>query len=89
MSKFKAGQTIPEKFVLKNAAGAAVQQTGLPTFMRTDRAGACDSNAGLENPEPVSPPVVGAERSGLPARTAAGPSPDPGDPLDDFLEHHA
>ena len=35
MSKFKAGQTIPAKFVLKNAAGAAVQQTGIPTFTRT------------------------------------------------------
>ncbi len=35
MSKFKAGQTIPAKFVLKNAAGAVVQQTGVPTFTRT------------------------------------------------------
>ena len=58
MSKFKAGQTIPAKFVLKNAAGAAVQQTGIPTFTRTDRLGACDSAAALENPEPVSADVV-------------------------------
>ena len=58
MSKFKAGQTIPAKFVLKNAAGAAVQQTGVPTFTRTDRLGACDSSAALENPEPVSASVV-------------------------------
>ena len=36
MSKFKTGQTIPAKFVLKNAAGAAVQQTGIPTFTRTE-----------------------------------------------------
>ena len=45
MSKFKAGQTIPAKFVLKNAAGAVVQQTGIPTFTRTDVLGACDSTA--------------------------------------------
>ena len=37
MSKFKAGQTIPAKFVLKNAAGAVVQQTGTPIFTRTGR----------------------------------------------------
>ena len=58
MSKFKAGQTIPAKFVLKNAAGAVVQQTGIPTFTRTDRLGACDSAAALENPELVSASVV-------------------------------
>jgi hypothetical protein len=58
MSKFKAGQTIPAKFVLKNAAGAAVQQTGSPTFTRTERLGACDSTAALETPEPVSASVV-------------------------------
>ena len=58
MSKFKAGQTIPAKFVLKNAAGAAVQQTGIPTFTRTDALGACDSSAALENPEPVPASVV-------------------------------
>ena len=58
MSKFKAGQTIPAKFVLKNAAGAAVQQTGIPTFTRTGLLGACDSNAALENPEFVSASVV-------------------------------
>ena len=58
MSKFKAGQTIPAKFVLKNAAGAAVQQTGVPTFTRTGRLGACDSSAALENPEPCQASVV-------------------------------
>ena len=58
MSKFKAGQTIPAKFVLKNAAGAVVQQAGIPTFTRTDRLGACDSAAALENPEPVPADVV-------------------------------
>jgi hypothetical protein len=58
MSKFKAGQTIPAKFVLKNAAGTAVQQTGIPTFTRTGLLGACDSAAALEYPEPVSASVV-------------------------------
>ncbi|AMY13017.1 Kelch motif [Luteitalea pratensis] len=58
MSKFKTGQTIPAKFVLKNAAGAVVQQTGIPTFTRTGRLGACDSAAALETPEPVSASVV-------------------------------
>ena len=58
MSKFKAGQTIPAKFVLKNAAGAAVQQTGIPTFTHTAPLGACDSAAALENPEPVPASVV-------------------------------
>ena len=58
MSKFKAGQTIPAKFVLKNAAGAVVQQTGVPTFTRTGVLGVCDSNTALENPEPVSASVV-------------------------------
>ena len=58
MSKFKTGQTIPAKFVLKNVSGAAVQQTSNPTFTRTERLGACDSVAALENPEPVSADVV-------------------------------
>ena len=58
MSKFKAGQTIPAKFVLKNADGTVVQQTGMPTFTRTDRLGACDPAAALETPEPVSASVV-------------------------------
>ncbi|MBT0651768.1 MBG domain-containing protein [Geomobilimonas luticola] len=41
MSSFKAGQTIPAKFVLKNAAGAVVMQTGNPTFTRTGNLGSC------------------------------------------------
>jgi hypothetical protein len=36
----------------------------------------------------VAPGVGRAKRSGLPARRAAGSFPYPGDPLDDFLEHH-
>ena len=58
MSKFKAGQTIPAKFVLKNVAGAVVQQTGIPTFTRTELLGACDSAAALENPALVPASVV-------------------------------
>ena len=34
-SKFKLGQTIPAKFVLKNAAGDVVQQAANPTFTRS------------------------------------------------------
>jgi hypothetical protein len=44
-SKFKLGQTIPAKFVLKNAQGVIVQQVGNPTFSRSDNLGACDANA--------------------------------------------
>ncbi len=33
-SKFKLGQTIPAKFDIRDAAGAAVQQTPNPTFLR-------------------------------------------------------
>jgi hypothetical protein len=58
MSKFKAGQTIPAKFVLKNAAGAVVQQTGNPDFIRTGNLGACDSSATPENPETLQASVV-------------------------------
>jgi hypothetical protein len=58
MSKFKAGQTIPAKFVLKNAAGAVVQQMGNPEFTRTGNLGACDSSAAPENPETLQASVV-------------------------------
>jgi hypothetical protein len=44
-SKFKLGQTIPAKFVLKNALGTVVQQSPNPTFSRSGNLGACDSNA--------------------------------------------
>jgi len=58
MSKFKAGQTIPAKFVLKTLAGAVVQQTGSPEFSRTGNLGACDSVSTLENPETFQASVV-------------------------------
>jgi hypothetical protein len=47
-SKFKLGQTIPAKFVIKDAAGASVQQTPNPTFSRSGNLGACDANAALD-----------------------------------------
>jgi hypothetical protein len=43
MSKFRLGQTIPAKFVLKNANGNVVQQTGNPTFTRSANLGACSA----------------------------------------------
>ena len=55
-SKFKLGQTIPAKFVLKNASGQVVQQTGSPTFSRSDRLGSCDSTAVLDTIEEVALP---------------------------------
>jgi hypothetical protein len=44
-SKFKLGQTIPAKFVLKNAQGVVVQQSGPPTFTRSGNNGVCDATA--------------------------------------------
>ena len=44
-SKFKLGQTIPAKFVLKNAQGVVVQQSGTPTFTRSNNNGVCDATA--------------------------------------------
>jgi hypothetical protein len=40
-SRFKLGQTIPAKFVLRDASGTIVQQTGDPVFTRTNRLGDC------------------------------------------------
>jgi MBG domain (YGX type)/Galactose oxidase, central domain/Kelch motif len=58
MSKFKAGQTIPAKFVLKNAAGAVVQQTGNPEFSRSANLGACEAISTFEDPPAVPADVV-------------------------------
>jgi hypothetical protein len=58
MSKFKLGQTIPAKFVLKNAAGALVQQVGSPEFSRTGYLGACDVNSIPEDVPAVPADVV-------------------------------
>ena len=54
-SKFRLGQTIPAKFLLKNAAGAVVQQTGNPAFSRSQNLGACDSSTQPEIEEVVPP----------------------------------
>jgi hypothetical protein len=54
-SKFKLGQTIPAKFVLKNAAGAVVQQATAPTFSRSGNLGACDSTATPDTTDAVTP----------------------------------
>jgi hypothetical protein len=54
-SKFKAGQTIPAKFVLKNFAGQVVQQASNPTFTRSDRLGTCDITTAPEAELPLSP----------------------------------
>jgi hypothetical protein len=54
-SKFKLGQTIPVKFDLKDAFGQVVQQTGSPTFTRSNNLGACDSSASLDTVPTVSP----------------------------------
>jgi hypothetical protein len=49
-SKFKLGQTIPVKFVLKNEAGQIVQQTPNPTFTRSASLGSCDNSLDPEDP---------------------------------------
>ena len=54
-SKFKTGQTIPAKFVIRNAAGAVVQQTPNPTFTRTGNLGACDSSTDPESLPTIDP----------------------------------
>jgi MBG domain-containing protein/YDG domain-containing protein len=53
-SKFKLGQTIPAKFVLKNAAGAVVRQATDPTFTRSGNLGACDNTAAPDTTEAVT-----------------------------------
>jgi MBG domain-containing protein len=54
-SKFKLGQTVPAKFVLKNAAGAVVRQATDPTFALSGNRGACDSTASADTTELVTP----------------------------------
>jgi hypothetical protein len=53
-SKFKAGQTIPAKFVLRNAAGNVVQQVGEPTFTRSANRGVCDATTTVETTDVVA-----------------------------------
>ena len=54
-SKFKLGQTIPAKFVIRNAAGTTIQQSSNPTFTRTGNLGGCDINAAPDALETVTP----------------------------------
>jgi hypothetical protein len=58
-SKFKLGQTIPAKFVLKNAAGAIIQQVGSPTFSRSGNLGSCDATTEPETITEVITPDAG------------------------------
>jgi hypothetical protein len=54
-SKFKLGQTIPTKFVIKDAAGNVVQQATNPKFTVSDNRGACDITAALDTAPTVVP----------------------------------
>ena len=54
-SKFKLGQTIPAKFVLKNANGVVVQQTTSPIFTRSGNRGACAASLDSEDRTAVDP----------------------------------
>ena len=56
-SKFKLGQTVPVKFVLRDAAGLSVQQTVNPNFLMSGNLGSCASYATLETMDPVTPDV--------------------------------
>jgi hypothetical protein len=58
-SKFKLGQTIPAKFVIKNAAGTVIQQSGSPTFSRSGNLGSCDTTAALDTIAEVVAPDAG------------------------------
>jgi hypothetical protein len=54
-SKFKAGQTIPAKFVITNAAGLVIQQSSTPAFSRTGNLGSCDLTAADDTLPSVTP----------------------------------
>jgi hypothetical protein len=54
-SRFKLGQTIPAKFVLKNASGAVVLQSTNPIFTRSGNRGACAASLDPETPPTVNP----------------------------------
>jgi hypothetical protein len=55
-SKFKLGQTIPAKFVIKNAFGTVVKQASNPTFTRSAKLGTCDVNAAVDPlPDTLAP----------------------------------
>jgi hypothetical protein len=54
-SKFKLGQTIPAKFVIRNAQAVIVQQVGNPGFSRSNRLGSCDAYTAPESADLVVP----------------------------------
>ena len=54
-SKFKLGQTIPAKFLLKNAAGAVVQQAATRRSPAPGTWVRCDATAAPERPTSVTP----------------------------------
>ena len=56
-SKFKLGQTVPVKFVLRDAAGLSVQQTVNPNFLMSGNLGSCSSYTTLETTDPLTPDV--------------------------------
>ncbi|HET7691029.1 MAG TPA: YDG domain-containing protein [Nocardioidaceae bacterium] len=47
-SKFKLGQTIPAKFVIKDAFGTVVQQSSQPQFSKVFRGKTCDASGTTE-----------------------------------------
>jgi hypothetical protein len=57
-SKFKLGQTIPAKFVLTDAFGNVVQQSGNPTFTRSGNRGSCDVTAVLDSVQLITADTV-------------------------------
>ena len=63
-SKFKLGQTVPVKFVLRDAAGLSVQQTVNPNFLMSDNLGSCSTYTTLE--------TVNLERTGRVAGVQVG-----------------
>jgi hypothetical protein len=53
-SKFKLGQTIPAKFVIKDANGVVVQQVGNPAFSKTYLGASC-GQAVSDTTDPATP----------------------------------
>ncbi len=54
-SRFRLGQTIPAKFVLRDAAGNPVVQDANPTFSRSGNLGTCDATAVTDSLPSVDP----------------------------------
>jgi hypothetical protein len=54
-SKFRLGQTIPAKFVIKDAAGTVVQQSAAPRFSVSGNRGSCGTALEAESTTTVTP----------------------------------